>query len=68
MKRKVLTVSDSGIPRFDVVKDDSQQFNQYRVYRMTYDCGWHRKQIAKYADLASAIAFIHDMVRLYCLR
>lgn len=67
MKRKVMTVSDSGIPRFDVVKDDSQQFNQYRVYRMTYDCGWHRKQIAKCDRLEAVLAFVFDMVRIYHL-
>lgn len=62
MKRKVMTLCDNGI-RIDCVKDDGDKYNPYRLYTVWYESGWHRKQLAKYADLQSAISAIADVVK-----
>lgn len=65
MKRKIMTLADAGIPRFECVRDFKK--DQYLVYELRYDGGWHRKQVAKCDRLEAVLAFVFDMVRIYHL-
>lgn len=45
-----------------VIHDDSDKHNPYRVYREWHDGGKHRKLVAKYADMASCMFTLTDVV------
>ena len=56
--RKVLEVSDGNM-QFVCIKTD-EAMNQYRLYRVWWDAGHHRKLIEKYADMASVMCWLRD--------
>ena len=62
MTRKVIDISEGG-RRFVCQYTDKVKYNPYRLYELTYDRGWHRKQIAKYADFYSVLWHLVDMGR-----
>lgn len=47
---------------FVIYHDDNRRCNPYRIYHKWYNCGWHRKLIAEFADLISCTFFINDAV------
>ena len=53
MTRKVLDLRAYG-QRFICV-EHMGDMNPYRLYEMTWDSGWHRQQIAKYANIESVL-------------
>lgn len=61
MTRKVADIY--AFDRYQVVYHSDDRYNPYRVIQLWYDCGWHRKQIAKYADIVSAMVYITDLLR-----
>lgn len=62
MTRKVMDIKEGG-RRFIVLHMDNVKYNPYRIYELTYDRGWHRKQIAKYGDFCSVLCHLVDMGR-----
>lgn len=58
--RKIADIQNNGI-RWMVIKRETDQFNPYWVYISFHDeRGNHRKLVAKYADMKSA------MYHIYC--
>jgi len=55
--RKVLEISN-GNAQFVCIKHSNVKYNPYRLYRVWWDGGNHRKEIARYADFMSIIAHI----------
>lgn len=51
--RKVLEISD-GSYQYVCIKT-SDKYNPYRLYRVWWDAGYHRKLIEKYADMGSVL-------------
>ena len=58
MKSKIMDIKHYG--RFICIYDDTDKVNPYRLYRITWDGGRHRKLIAKYADFNSVICCVYQ--------
>ncbi len=58
-QHKVVSVRDYG-SWYTVVKNRNDNVAPYRVYRMLDK--WHKRQIAKCADLASAVSVIYGQI------
>ena len=56
---KVLDVWDMGI-HITAIKDYRDQQTPYRVYANWYDCGHHRKLLAKYHHIIDALACVRS--------
>lgn len=56
MTKQVMTISDNG-RHFVCTKEDGVT-NPYRLYQKWFDIGWHRKQIARYADFQSVMWYL----------
>ena len=41
--KKVMEIWDNAI-HYVVIKHLDTNFNPYKIYRLFYDCGWHRKK------------------------
>lgn len=54
MTRKVMTINEKGL-HLECIKDNSDKVNPYRLYRVWWDQGNHRRLIAKYADMNSIL-------------
>lgn len=61
--KKVLELNDNGII-IECVKDYTQAYNPYRVYRKWWDGGWHRKQMERYSNIESVLCWAADEMRL----
>lgn len=61
MTKKVMDIMEGG-RRFVCVYDDTKT-KPYRLYEMTYNRGWHRKQISKLYDFYSVLWELTDMGR-----
>jgi len=59
MKKIGMLLTRAGHDNFSIFYDDSVKANPYRLYRVD---GKHRIQVARYADLASCVAYISDYV------
>lgn len=57
--RKILDINYNGFKVTAYVTDDKR--NPFRLYRVWWDGGEHRKQIAKYGDFYSVICHIHQI-------
>lgn len=58
--RKIVEIHENGYNLRGYKTDD--KYNPYRLYKVWYDRGWHRKQLVKYADFESLICHIYQMV------
>ena len=47
---------------FEVFYDDKADVNPYRLYEKHWNCGWHKKQLARYGNLSSCMAYIYTYV------
>lgn len=56
--RKIMELNDLG-HHIEVIKEDGQT-NPYRIIRVWYDMGWHRKTLEKYCCLDSVLYYIHE--------
>ena len=59
---KVMEVHANG-HHLECIKDNSQTVNPYRLYKVWWDCGKHRKLIAKYADIVSVMIEATNIIR-----
>ena len=64
MKRQVAKLYHNG--EWQVVKDSTQKVNPYRVYHVWYEPGdygmrMRKKQVIRYADLASCIHYLYTI-------
>lgn len=55
--RTVLKVQDEGSHYLAIRTED--RHNPYRAYKVWYG---HRKLLAKFADLCSAVGYIHELI------
>ncbi len=60
--RKILEINEGGY-HFRAY-DDGGQMNPYRLYKVWYNCGWHREQIARYHEFESVMWHIHHIICL----
>ena len=60
-QRKVLEVNEYGF-HYVAVKYEGYPVNPYRIYRVWWDMGWHRQQVAKYGDMRSVVCHIRDLI------
>ena len=58
--RKILTINENGL-HLECIKDYSDKVNPYRLYRVWWDQGNHRRLIDKFANLQSVICEIYDI-------
>lgn len=56
--KKVLDIHHNGIHLVCIKRNKPGEVNPYRLYQVTYDGRFHRKQIAKYGDFQSVLWFI----------
>lgn len=61
MTRKVLEINE-GTVYLECIKNDADKHNPFRLYTKWWDGGWHRKLLVKYANFASVIYRIKDMM------
>lgn len=47
---------------FEVFYDDKTAVNPYRVYEKYWNSGWHRKQLVRYGNLSSCMAYMYTYV------
>lgn len=40
------------------IRDYMAKCNEYKVYYRWYDCGWHKRKLAEYADMRSVLAHL----------
>ena len=59
MRHKVLDIQENGV-HLICIRDDKAKVNPYRLYKVWYDEGWHRKQEVRYADFLSIMHHIHE--------
>lgn len=45
-----------------IIHDSREKWNPCIIYRKWYDNGWHRRKVTAYADIASAVSFIADVL------
>ena len=57
MKREVMKLECNGF-RLVCILNYADKFNPFRLYKVWYESGWHRKQIAKYADMKSVLYLV----------
>lgn len=55
MTRQIMKLNVPHNDTWKVIMDDSDKFNQFRVYRET---NGHKKLMEKYGDIASCLHFI----------
>lgn len=55
--RKVADIFDQGIRL--VIQHDGTGATPYKVSRMWFDKGWHRRQVTKCTDLITALNAVH---------
>ena len=60
MARQVLEINENGL-HIVCIKDDDKS-NKYRLYKVWWEQGKHRKQIAKYDDFESILWHIHQLM------
>lgn len=53
MTRKIMDISDGNVRLICIKTDD--KYNPYRLYKVWWDNGYHRKQIDKYGDLSNVM-------------
>jgi len=58
--RKVLSINENGI-HLECIKDNAEKYNPFKLYRVWWDGGWHRKLIDKFADIQSVICEVYDI-------
>lgn len=58
--RKIMEINDGGV-HLVCIKYIGQR-NPFRLYRVWWDYGWHRKEITRYADLKSIACHIHEII------
>jgi len=58
---KVMEINDGGL-HLVCIKNNTTDCNPYRLYKVWWDKGWHRKQIAKYGDFRSIICDVRELV------
>ena len=58
--RKVLEINENGL-HLECIKDYNAKYNPYRLYRVWWDGGWHRKLIDKFGDFQSVVAEVYDI-------
>lgn len=66
-RRQIATLLHNGI-MYRIIEDNGARLNPYKVYADYYEAGEHglvkhHRQIARYADLASAVALLAEIVR-----
>jgi hypothetical protein len=62
-RRQLATLLHNGI-MYRIINDNGGRLNPYKVYADCYEDGkHHHRQIARYADLASAVALLAEIVR-----
>lgn len=61
---KILDYCNNGF-RLVCIKHLEDKTNPYRVYRVWYDMGWHRKELVRYADALSVMCYAADLVKRY---
>ena len=44
------------------IYDTREKLNPYVIYRKWYNDGWHRRKITAYADMASVLLFMADVL------
>lgn len=59
-QRKVLDICDDGI-HLVCVKDEECRNNPYKLYKVWWDHGRHRKQIAAYQDFTSVLYHTYSL-------
>lgn len=59
--RKVLEINDGGA-HLVCIKYNGE-VNPFRLYRVWWDYGWHRKEITRYGDLTSIMHHATEYVR-----
>lgn len=61
--RKVLTINENGL-HLECIKDMTTNRNPYKLYKVWWDMGDHRKLIVKYQDFESVLWHIAQMTIL----
>lgn len=59
--RKVLEINDCG-HHLEVLNEDGNSC-PYRIIKVWYSMGWHRKTLVKYSDLNSCLWYIAEYFR-----
>jgi len=60
MKKQIMKIQTHGVC-ITIEKHSEDLYNPYRVYRHWWDMGDHRRCVAKYADLRSALLWVADV-------
>ena len=58
--RKVLSINENG-QHLECIKNNCDTINPYRLYKVWWDGGWHRKLIDKFDDIQSVICEVYDI-------
>lgn len=61
--RKILEINEDGL-HVVCIKTEADKVNPYRLYKVWWNGGWHRKLIVKYADFNSVLWHIAQMTIL----
>lgn len=64
MKTKIISVNT--YPKYTCIKDTEAKYNQYKVYRLIYNKGWHREKVYECNNIQSALFTISEMTRYSC--
>ena len=56
--RKIMEISNSRCTL--KAYHDPGKLNPYKVYRVYYDRGWHKRKLNEYADFNSILCFIKE--------
>lgn len=62
--RKVLSINENGL-HLECIKHEADKINPYRLYKVWWDGGWHRKELTRYAQLKDVLWHIAQMTIPY---
>lgn len=60
--RKVMEINDNGI-KYVVIRHFETFLNPYKVYRVYWNDGWHRINVAEYADMNSCLCYLLKAIK-----
>lgn len=61
--RKVISINENGL-HVECIKHEADKINPYRLYKVWWDGGWHRKELTRYAGLKDVLWHIAQMTIL----
>ena len=62
--RKVLEINEDGI-HVVCIKTEADKVNPYKLYKVWWDQGWHRKELTRYGEFKSVLWHIAQLTIPY---